>query len=213
MPEEKTWDFDEWAETYEKWLVSDDPVYARYDEVLDRVVEVARAEPGRRVLDIGTGTGNLAERLLARGAEVVGVDPSRKMLEKAAAKPACSGISLICLREPFLSLPHPDDTFDAVVSTYAFHHVFPPKKPACIREMTRVLKPGGLWVLGDLLFENEAAERAALRRYDWMEDEYFARIDELATVFSGLGMELHSQQFTPVTWVLWAADPGGREAV
>ena len=71
-------------------------------------------------------------------------------------------------------------------------------------EMVRVLGPGGTWVLGDLIFQNETAEKEALKRYDWMEDEYFARVDELVPVFEGLGMELKSEQFTPVTWVLWA---------
>jgi putative AdoMet-dependent methyltransferase len=204
MTEEKTWDFDEWADTYDGWVHSDDPTYARYDDVLGRVVELSRAEPERRVLDIGTGTGKLAERLLARGAKVIGVDPSRKMLDKAAGKPGCRGAELVCLKEPFLELPYPDRAFDAVVSTYAFHHVFPPKKAACIREMVRVLKPDAPWVLGDLIFKDEAAEKEALKRYDWMEDEYFARVDELIPVFDSLGMELRSEQFTPVTWVLWA---------
>ena len=207
MTEEKTWDFDEWADGYDGWVDSDDPVYARYSEVLGRVVDLSGAAPGRKVLDIGTGTGKLAGRLLAQGAKVIGLDPSQKMLDKAAGKPGCQDADLICLKEPFLRLPYPDATFDAVVSTYAFHHVFPPKKAACINEMVRVLKAGGAWVLGDLLFENEAAEKAALEHYEWIEDEYFARIDELSPIFSNLGMGLHSQQFTPVTWVLWAVKP------
>jgi len=207
MSEEKIWDFDEWADTYEGWVASDDPVYARYDDVLDRVSDLAGAARGRKILDIGTGTGKLAERLLACGAEVIGVDPSQKMLDKAAVKPGCRGVKLVRLKEPFLSLPYPDEAFDSVVSTYAFHHVFPPKKAACIDEMLRVLVPGGSWVLGDLIFRNEAAEKAALERYDWMEDEYFARIDEMSAIFESLGMELQSQQFTPLTWVLWAVKP------
>jgi putative AdoMet-dependent methyltransferase len=207
VKDEKTWDFDAWADTYDGWVTSDDPVYARYDEVLDRVVRLSGAGPGKRILDIGTGTGRLAERLLARGAEVSGVDPSQRMLDKAAAKPGCHGVELIRLKEPFLNLPYAKEAFDATVSTYAFHHVYPLKKPGGIREMVRVLKPGGLWVLGDLVFRDEVAEKAALERYAWMEEEYFARIDELAPVFAALGMELRSEQFAPVTWVLWAAKP------
>lgn len=214
MGEEKTWDFDQWADTYDGWIGSDDPVYFRYEEVLDRVVELSGAQPGRTVLDIGTGTGNLAARLLARGAGVVGVDPSRYMLKKAAAKQDCRGIELLHVKDPFLELPYSGESFDAVVSTYAFHHVFPPKKPACIREMLRVLKTGGSWVVGDLMFRNEASEKAALQRYDWMEDEYFARIDEISAVLHELGMDLNCRQFTPVTWVVWTvkcageSDPG-----
>jgi len=73
--------------------------------------------------------------------------------------------------------------------------------------MVRVLRAGGLWVLGDLVFENEQAERIALREYRWLEEEYFARIEDLRPIFAELGMELNAQQFTPVTWVLWAIKP------
>jgi len=45
--------------------------------------------------------------------------------------------------------------------------------------MVRVLKRGGRWVLGDLVFENAEAEDRALRAYDWLEEEYVARVDEL----------------------------------
>ena len=109
--------------------------------------------------------------------------------------------------EPFLHIPYPDDLFDAVISTYAYHHLAHRLKPASVREMARVLKPGGLWVLGDLVFENEQAERKALREYSWLEEEYFARIENLRPIFAELGMELEAQRFTPVTWVLWAVKP------
>ena len=62
--------------------------------------------------------------------------------------------------------------------------------------------------MGDLSFRNEAEEKAALQRYDWMENEYFVRVDELIPVFKSPGMDLNSRQFTPVTWGLWAAKPG-----
>lgn len=211
MPEEwKTWDFDEYADNYDGWVTSDDPVYARYDEVLRLVVELAGLQPAMTVLDIGTGTANLALRLSTAGAHVVGVDPSRRMLAKASAKLGeGAGIELKYVERPFLDLPFPDDHFDAVVSTYSFHHVPPPLKSEGVCEMIRVLKPGRPWVLGDLIFTDSGAEVRALARHDWLEDEYYPRIEELRPVFSKLGMELHSQQLTPITWVLWTVKPAG----
>jgi putative AdoMet-dependent methyltransferase len=209
MPEDwKTWDFDQWADSYDGWVTSDDPVYARYDEVLDLVVRLAKAARGALVLDVGTGTGNLALRLAAVGAQVVGLDPSSRMLALAHEKLGeCTKIELRQVDQPFLAIPYPDDHFDAVVSSYAFHHVPRPRQHDGIREMVRVLEPGGVWVLGDLIFANEYAERATLDRCDWMEDEYYPRIEELRPTFTKLGMDLDSKQFTPVTWVLWGVKP------
>jgi len=208
VEQERIWDFDQWADTYDGWVLSDDPVYFRYDAVLARVLALSGAAPGKRILDIGTGTGNLAAHLLDLGAEVVGLDPSQKMLDRASVKlEGRPGIELKRVEEPFLEIPYGDGSFDAVVSTYAFHHVHPGKKPACIIEMMRVLKPGGAWVVGDLIFQSEDDETKVVEAYDWMEDEYFARIEDLLPVFRSLGMKLKSEQYTMITWVVWTMRP------
>ncbi|MGC9349539.1 MAG: class I SAM-dependent methyltransferase [Anaerolineae bacterium] len=205
---DKTWNFDPWADRYDVIVANDARhYYARYDEVLDAVVEVAGLAPGARVLDIGTGTGNLALRLVACGARVVGLDPSESMLalarEKAGQSPS-PNVDFRSCAEPFLEIPYPDAGFDAVVSTYAFHHIPHRLKAASVREMLRVLKHGGRWVLGDLAFEDEAAEAEALREFRWLEEEYFTRLDGLREAFSEQGIGLQTRQFTPVTWVFWA---------
>ena len=207
----KTWNFDSWAHRYDNVVAGDSQhYYAKYDEVLDAVVEIADLASGKRVLDIGTGTGNLAIRCLADGAEVIGLDPSELMLSQAREKTSCNPrAEFYQVDEPFLQIPYPESTFDAVISTYAYHHVPHRLRNDSVREMVRVLKPDGRWVLGDLVFENEQAERSALRQHRWLEEEYFARIDDLQGAFAELGMELNSRQFTPVTWVLWAVKREG----
>jgi putative AdoMet-dependent methyltransferase len=204
---EKTWNFDNWANRYDRVVANDSQhYYAQYDKVLDTVAELANLASGRRVLDIGTGTGNLALRCLAYGVEVIGLDPSELMLTKAREKVGCNPrAEFHQVDEPFLRIPYPESSFDAVISTYAYHHIPHRLRTDSVREMVRVLKPDGRWVLGDLVFENESAERSALREHRWLEKEYFARIDDLREAFAELGMELNSQQLTPVTWVLWTA--------
>ena len=206
---QNTWNFDEWAGRYDKIIREDTDIFGRYDEVLDRVVAVSRLSKGKRVLDIGTGTGNLALRCLRKEASVIGIDPSEPMLAKARKKiKGKSGIEFQQVDEPFLVNPYPDNYFDVVVSSYAFHHVPHREKTQCIDEMVRVLKSGGVWALGDLCFKDKTQEKLALKEYDWLdEDEYFIRIDEMKAVFKKLGMRLNSEQFTPVTWVLWALKP------
>ena len=201
---EKSWDFDGWADRYDETVAADSRLNARYDEVLDFVAEIANVSAQTTVLDIGTGTGNLALRCLAHGAKVIGLDPSGQMLANAIKKVGDNPkVEFRQVEAPFLDIPYPDGSFDAVVSTYAFHHIPHRLKLNSVYEMIRVLKPGGRWVLGDLMFKDEKAEQEALRQYEWLDEEYFEYIEELRTLFVALGMELNAKQFTPVTWVLW----------
>lgn len=198
-------EFDRWAPTYDASVAASVRYYERYEEVLGFVAETARARPGRRVLDIGAGTGNLSVRCAGKGASVVGVDPSAGMLEQARGK-AVGGLDISFVRasDPFVRLPFADGSFDAAVSTYAFHHVPNDRKPRSVREMLRVLRPDGIMVIGDLAFRDVESEAAALREYDWLEAEHFTRIDEISRSLMDCGAELGSRQFTRVTWVVWA---------
>jgi putative AdoMet-dependent methyltransferase len=201
----KTWDFDNWADRYDEDIHNDQEYYARYDEILDMVVKVANTSPQKKVLDIGTGTGNLARRFLACSATVVGLDQSEKMLAVARKKIGNDPrVEFYRVPDAFLQIPYPDNSFDVVASTYAFHHIPHHAKSSAICEMLRrVLKPGGVLVLGDLMFKDEEAEKNASNQYEWLEEEYFERIDELRSIFKELLMKLDAQQFTPVAWVVW----------
>jgi ubiquinone/menaquinone biosynthesis C-methylase UbiE len=94
--DEKVWDFDSyaWIDRYDDAVRADQDMYARYDDVLDTVAEIACTAPGARVLDIGAGTGNLSVRCAQRGAHVTGLDPSRRMLAQAEAKAAAKSSEL-----------------------------------------------------------------------------------------------------------------------
>jgi len=203
--DDKHWDFDPLSSGYDKTVAESTGVHARYNEVLDLVTDRAGIAASDRVLDLGTGTGNLAIRCAVRGAKVIGLDPSPGMLRIAQKKtPRELDVRYQETLDPFLHIPYPDQSFDAVVSTYAFHHVPPRDKPSAVREMLRAVADGGIWVMGDLIFVNRLAERNALQNHDWLEEEYFARLDELRPHFVMNKLDLRSQQLTPVTWVLWA---------
>jgi len=203
--EKPEWSFDTWAETYDQEIATGNS-FDRYADILAAVVEVANIRPGSQVLDIGVGTGNLALLCAELGARVVGLDPYKGMLAKAEIKLAGhSDVRLAWCEDPFLSLPSDDASFDAIVSTFAFHHVLHEEKPAAVQELKRALKPGGVVSIGDLMFENAQAETAGLKEHDWLDEtEFFSRIDELSDMFAENGMELICQQFTPVAWVVHA---------
>ena len=69
---EMRWRFDDydWVDRYDEEVAADSELYARYDEVLEAVADLAAPAPGRRILDIGAGTGTLAAICASRGADV-----------------------------------------------------------------------------------------------------------------------------------------------
>ena len=94
--------------------------------------------PETRVLDVGCGTGNYAAALTeATGCRVSGIDPSRRMLDRA--RDAAPWESLV--QGSAESLPFGDDSFDVVMSTDVIHHIG--DRDAYFREAARVLRPGG----------------------------------------------------------------------
>lgn len=79
--------FDNWAATYDRAVFAPGNFpFAGCEQVLAEVVRRADVQVGALVLDLGTGTGNLAERFAARGSTVWGIDFSGEMLNQARAK-------------------------------------------------------------------------------------------------------------------------------
>jgi putative AdoMet-dependent methyltransferase len=206
--------FDQWAPTYDETVFREQPAdgFEEYERVLERVAELAGAAPSVTVLDVGAGTGNLARTLLARGAKVVAVEPSREMrhvaLQKLGETPVLDGT--------FLALPAADGTFDAAVSTYAFHHLADEEKQLGARELLRVLKPGGRVVLGDIAWASEGARQAMIRRFaaegkaelvKEIEEEYYPLIGALTGMFAALGCTVYIERMTEWVWVLAAGKP------
>jgi len=144
--------------------------------------DLAGLAPRGEVLEVGSGPGRLAARLaqLAPGVQITGVDISPEMVERANSLVARSGVAE---RVEFrvgdvASLPFPDASFDAVVSTFSLHHWQNPTKG--LEEIYRVLRPGGVariydvvdWIrrfeqggagIAELAKESSFGERGAFR--------------------------------------------------
>jgi ubiquinone/menaquinone biosynthesis C-methylase UbiE len=132
-----------------------------YDPVLRRVMReeafkrrlIAQANLGgrNRVLDLGCGTGTLT--ILAKqahpDADIVGIDPDREVLERAASKAAEAGVDITWDRGFATRLPYPDRSFDRVLSSLMTHHLVRTDRQAAFREVLRVLRPGGEFHLVD----------------------------------------------------------------
>lgn len=95
------------------------------DELIDRCVEFASLFPGRRVLDLGTGTGAVAIALAERGVDVLAVDPSPEMLDQARRSAAERGVTGVDWQEgSSLGLPEFDDVSLVTIGD-AFHWMIP----------------------------------------------------------------------------------------
>jgi demethylmenaquinone methyltransferase/2-methoxy-6-polyprenyl-1,4-benzoquinol methylase len=106
-----------------------------------RLVDLAAPTPGASALDLATGTGDIAFAISARGARVVGLDVTRRMIELARAKAGGSVGAPGFLVGDMLALPFPGAAFDLVTMGYGLRNV--PDLQAAIDEVFRVLKPGG----------------------------------------------------------------------
>lgn len=208
--------FDEWAPSYDATVFRSIPAdgFEAYDLVLERVAVLAQAGPGVAVLDVGTGTGNLAALLRERGARVTAVEPSGEMRKVAGQK---LGDEVLVLDGQFLRIPMSDGAVDAVVSTYAFHHLTDADKVRGAREMLRVLRSGGRLVLGDIAWANEEARQAMLRRFEAegkldlvqeIEEEYYPTVGVLSSIFASLGCTVYLEQLTDWVWAVVARKRG-----
>lgn len=133
--------------TYRSLMRSEVPAY---DELQNAVAEATRGLPVRRVLDLGTGTGETAGRVLAvhDGAFLVGVDESDEMLTMARQSLPSSRVELHVSR---LQGPLPPGPFEVVVSALAVHHLDGKAKAELFSRVHALLPKGGRFVLGDVV--------------------------------------------------------------
>jgi ArsR family transcriptional regulator len=120
------------------------------DELL-RARALQRLLPrGLRVLDLGTGTGTLAQELAAAGCDVIAVDHSPRMLDAAREKLAAAGAERVELRAGDASaLPLADAEVDAAFAHMVLQYLAAPAE--AIAEMARVVRPGGSVVIVDFV--------------------------------------------------------------
>jgi ubiquinone/menaquinone biosynthesis C-methylase UbiE len=148
------------------------------------LVEQAGIRPGQRVLEIGCGTGNLAllVGLLHPDAEVMGLDPDPKALARARRKAERRSLPLRFDHGFAQELPYADASFDRVLSALMFHHLGPDEKASALREVRRVLEPGGSVHLVDFGGAREHADGFMARlahRNRMLRDNFGDRIPTL----------------------------------
>lgn len=125
-----------------------------------------KASAERDVLEIGTGTGTMLHALLDRGCRARGVELRQDLIDEAKR---WYGADLPVERVTGTALPFPDAAFDVVISLDVFEHI--PDSDAHLREVTRVLRPGGSYLLQTPnKWANALFETIRWRSFKWRED-------------------------------------------
>lgn len=149
MPQQPKWD----AELY-------DDKHSFVYKMAKGLLDLLAAQPGENILDIGCGTGHLAAKIAASGAKVTGIDRSPEMIRQAREV-----YPQICFEVADATNIALEGSFDAVFSNATLHWI---KEPGgVVREIARLLKPGGRFVAefgghGNIAKLVRAAERAWL---------------------------------------------------
>jgi tRNA threonylcarbamoyl adenosine modification protein (Sua5/YciO/YrdC/YwlC family) len=141
-------------DTYATMIREDIPVF---DELQEQVVAASGEGGAQRILELGTGTGETARRVLAQhpDAELVGIDASSSMQAAAGEVLPEERVTLLVGR---LEEPLPDGPFDLVVSALAVHHLTDAAKADLFRRVREVLGQGGRFVLADVVVPAEPSD-------------------------------------------------------
>ncbi|KAF0106511.1 MAG: smtA6 [Anaerolineaceae bacterium] len=202
-------DFDDWAETYDRSVADWQAFpFTGYDDLLKTVLRLAEPRPGLSVLDLGTGTGNLALPFARAGCDLWCTDFSEPMLAKARQKLPAAHFVLHDLRLPLhAGFQRP---FDRIVSAYVFHHFELDEKIRVLRGLFPHLAPGGRIIIGDIAFQDAAAmEKVKLAAGGEWEDEFYWLADEALAALREAGIQAEYSQVSSCAGVFVLPAPGG----
>ena len=183
--------FDLWADGYDRSvdLSDEDHTYpfAGYKKVLANIYEAIRKGQGKRVLDIGFGTGVLAGKLYENGYDITGIDFSERMIQIAQEKMPAARL----MQHDFskgLPTELANSKFDAIICTYAIHHLDDNAKISFLMELKARLLPSGRIYIGDVAFGTREELIACRDRCgdEWDDDEFYLVAEEVSKEIAGV---------------------------
>jgi cysteine synthase A len=205
--------FDDWADNYDETVYMKngeyEEVFKNYTEILNETIKHILKYEGATVLDIGAGTGNLTAVAAKAGYNVIGIEPNSKMRDIAVEKyPSISFLS-----GTFLSLPIDDNSVDAIISSYSFHHLTDSEKKESINILKRKLRKDGTIIITDTMYNSieskesiikDAYSKNATSLAHDLETEFYTTHEILTELFESEGFNVNYQQMNKFVWILTA---------
>jgi len=168
--------FDLWAKEYDKRveLSSKKYTFDGYYDVLNYVYNTISKEGKKDILDIGFGTGLLANKLYEDGANIFGIDFSQGMIDIAQEKMP-NGVFIQHDFNDKLPIKLASGRFDYIISSYAIHPLGNDRKVEFIVELAKLLKPNGKIIIADIAFktEKDLLDCKTENLDEWDEDEIY----------------------------------------
>lgn len=203
--------FDDWAKTYDASVSGFDPqyraVFKNYEGILNEVVK--NCSCGGVTIEFGVGTGNLSKQLMQAEHDVIGIEPSKAMLEIAREKLP----ELKLMEGDFITFPKLPSLVDNIVSTYAFHHLTDDEKGIAIKHFVKILSANGKVVFGDTMFKSEADKKLIIKEAkdkgftalaEDLQREYYPTIDVVRNIFHINNFDVMFKQMNDFVWIVVA---------
>lgn len=205
--------FDDWADDYDETIEAKDGEYAEvfknYNEILNETVKHISKYKGASVIDIGSGTGNLANVASKIGYNVIGIEPNSKMLNIASSKYPF----IKFLPGTFLSLPIENNSVDAIINSYAFHHLTDEEKIDAVVLFKSKLKKDGIVIVADTMYQSEEAKELLIKEAEDnnytsllndLNTEFYTTHKVLSEIFEDEGFKVSYIQMNRYVWILTA---------
>jgi len=181
--------FNDWSGNYDDSILNSTGYpFEGYYQLFGTIEKKVQSKPHPKVLDLGIGTGTLSLQLQKNGADITGVDFSEKMLELSKEKLGDVQLYHQDLTEG-LPVALYDQSFDYIVSTYAFHHIPTVLKKMYVKHLVSYLKPEGQLIIGDIGFRTRKdylrCETENEGHWDTDEADYYFVYEEFKMYLEG----------------------------